>query len=95
MLEKDIERKVCEYARSKGCLAYKFTSPNRAAVPDRLFIFKGKVWFIEFKAPGARATKPQLREHSILAEHYLDVFVIDDVEMGKMIIDAKITVIQS
>ena len=87
MLEKDIEKKVCEYARSKGCLAYKFTSPNRAAVPDRLFIFKGMVWFIEFKAPGARATKPQLREHSILAEHYLDVFVIDDVEQGNFCID--------
>ena len=87
MLEKDIERKVCEYARSKGCLAYKFTSPNRAAVPDRLFIFKGKVWFIEFKAPGKQATKPQLREHSILATHFLDVFVIDSVEQGKFCID--------
>jgi len=95
MLEKDIEKKVCEYARSKGCLAYKFTSPNRAAVPDRLFIYKGKVWFIEFKAPGKKPTAPQLREHSILATHYLDVFVIDDVEMGKMIIDAKITVVEA
>ena len=94
MLEKDIERKVCEYARSKGCLAYKFTSPNRAAVPDRLFIYKGRVWFIEFKAPGARATKPQLREHNILATHYLDVFVVDNVEEGNLIIDAKITVLE-
>ena len=95
MLEKEIEKKVCEYACSKGCLAYKFTSPNRAAVPDRLFIFKGKVWFIEFKAPGKKPTAPQLREHSILATHYLDVFVIDDVEMGKMIIDAKIMVLEA
>lgn len=95
MLEKDIERKVCEYARSKGCLAYKFTSPSRMGVPDRLFIYMGKVWFIEFKAPGKQVTKPQLREHSILATHFLDVFVIDDVEMGKMIIDAKISVAQA
>ena len=87
MLEKDIERKVCEYARSKGCLAYKFTSPNRAAVPDRLFIFKKMVWFIEFKAPGKQATVPQQREHSILATHFIDVFVIDDVEKGKLCID--------
>ena len=38
MLEKQIESKVCDYAKSKGVLAYKFTSPARAAVPDRLFI---------------------------------------------------------
>ena len=38
MLEKQIERKVCDYAKNKGLLAYKFTSPARAAVPDRLFI---------------------------------------------------------
>jgi len=89
MLEKDIERKVCEYARSKGCLAYKFTSPNRAAVPDRLFIFKGRIWFIEFKAPGKKPTVPQQREHNILATHYIDVFVVDDVEEGKFHIDMQ------
>ena len=89
MLEKDIERKVCEYARSKGCLAYKFTSPSRMGVPDRLFIYKGRVWFIEFKAPGKKPTPPQLREHSILATHYIDVFVVDDVEEGKFHIDMQ------
>ena len=36
MLEKDIEARVCEYARAKGVLAYKFTSPARAAVPERV-----------------------------------------------------------
>ena len=36
MLEKQIEAKVCEYAKTKGVLVYKFTSPARAAVPDRL-----------------------------------------------------------
>jgi hypothetical protein len=90
MLEKDIERKVCEYARSKGCLAYKFTSPNRVAVPDRLFIYKGQVWFIEFKAQGKKPTVPQLREHSILASHCFDVFVIDDVGQGKFCIDVQV-----
>ena len=48
-LEKDIEAKVCLYARDKGMLTYKFTSPARAAVPDRMFIYKGRVFFIEFK----------------------------------------------
>jgi len=38
VLEKQIEHTVCEYARARDVLAYKFTSPNRMAVPDRLFI---------------------------------------------------------
>ena len=46
MLEKDIEKKVCDYAKSKNVLAYKFTSPARAAVPDRMFVTpEGTVWF--------------------------------------------------
>ena len=30
-LEKSIEAAVCKYARDKGCLAFKFSSPARAA----------------------------------------------------------------
>jgi hypothetical protein len=87
MLEKVIERRVCEYARELGVLAYKFTSPNRAAVPDRMFIFKGRVWFIEFKRFGQKATPQQIREHERLQAAGMDVFVIADVEVGKAIID--------
>jgi len=88
MLEKQIESKVCEYARSKGVLAYKFTSPARAAVPDRLFIAPdGRVWFCEFKRGGAKATPAQEREHNILRQHKVSVFVIDNVIEGKNMID--------
>jgi hypothetical protein len=53
MLEKQIEKKVCDYAKERGMLVYKFTSPNRMAVPDRLFICPdGRVFFIEFKREG-------------------------------------------
>ena len=37
MLEKDIEKAVCDYAKSKGVLTYKFSSPNHVGVPDRIF----------------------------------------------------------
>ena len=60
MLEKQIEAKVCDYAKSKGVLAYKFTSPARAAVPDRMFISPdGRVWFCEFKREGQKPTAAQ------------------------------------
>lgn len=88
MLEKQIEAKVCEYARSKGWLAYKFTSPARAAVPDRLLISPmGKCVFIEFKREGQKPTPAQSREHDRLREQKVSVFVVDNVDDGKTIVD--------
>ena len=89
MLEKTIESKVTEYAKKRGMLAYKFSSPARAAVPDRLFVTsKGVVFFIEFKRPGAKATPAQQQEHLKLIGYGVKVFVIDDVDNGKAVIDA-------
>jgi hypothetical protein len=91
MLEKEIESRVCEYARSKGVLAYKFTSPARAAVPDRLFIGQdGHVWFCEFKRGGQKPTPAQEREHTKLRTQKVNVFVIDNVIEGKMMIDLMV-----
>ena len=88
MLEKEIEKRVCEYAKSKGWLVYKFTSPARAAVPDRLLISPlGKVIFCEFKREGQKPTVPQEREHQRLREQRVSVFVVDNVADGKAIID--------
>ena len=90
MLEKKIESIVCDYAKSKGVLAYKFTSPARSAVPDRLFINpNGKVWFCEFKREGQKPTIPQTREHARLRQQNVEVYVIDNVEDGKGMIDAN------
>jgi hypothetical protein len=61
-LEKDIERKVCKWAQDRGWLAYKFTSPGRRSVPDRIFARAGRIVFIEFKRPGGRLTDLQRRE---------------------------------
>jgi len=91
MLEKQIEDKVCRYARDNGCLAYKFTSPARAAVPDRLFVSsEGRIWFCEFKRTGQKPTSAQNREHEKLRQHDAIVFVIDNVEEGKRMIDLMV-----
>lgn len=88
MLEKPIEKAVCEYAKEQGLLVYKFTSPERRAVPDRMFITpSGKVFFIEFKATGKEATPQQEREHKRLKEYHVWVYVVDNIEQGKLIID--------
>jgi hypothetical protein len=89
MLEKQIEAAVCDYAKSKGFLAYKFTSPNRAAVPDRLIILpSGHMFFIEFKAAGKKPTPAQEREHTRLRQQNVQVYVIDNVADGMWLINS-------
>jgi len=87
-LEKVIEEKVNAYAKDKDVAVYKFTSPARAAVPDRLYILPwGDVAFIEFKRKGKVPTPAQEREHTRLRERGVKVFVIDNVEDGKAMVD--------
>ena len=87
MLEAEIEKKVCEYARSKGLIAYKFTSPNRRSVPDRLFCGpQGLHFFIEFKATGKKPTEKQWREIKRLRGLNHTVYVCDNIEEGKRIV---------
>ena len=87
-LEKVIEEKVCDHAKAQGWLVYKFTSPNRMAVPDRLLIRNGQVVFIEFKRKGEKPTPPQEREHTRLRGAGMTVWVIDSVEAGKEMVDS-------
>ena len=96
MLEKDIERKVCEYAKASGVDHYKFTSPNRAAVPDRMFVSAGgHIWFCEFKREGQKPTEAQEREHHRLRQHQINVFVVDSVEQGKSTINLMMQIIEA
>lgn len=89
MLERDIEKAVCEYAKKKyDMLVYKFTSPNRRSVPDRLFVTKNAlIFFVEFKATGKKLTKLQMREFDRLTNHGVCIAVVNDIEAGKRIID--------
>ena len=91
MLEKDIERRVCDYARSRGCEAEKFTSPNKGFVPDRLFTAPGaRLWFCEFKRPGQKPTPQQQRDHERRRAMGFRVYVIDDIEEGKRMVDGEL-----
>jgi len=91
MLEKVIEQKVCDYAKTQNVLAYKFTSPSRMAVPDRIFIApNGRIWFCEFKREGQVPTPAQYREHDRLRQQMVNVFVIDNVDEGKLMVDEMV-----
>ncbi len=90
MLESEIEKAVCDYAKSKGLISYKFTSPNRRSVPDRLFCGPDGIhFFIEFKAPGKKPTVKQQREIDRLQRLGHHVFVCDDIERGNRIVQSE------
>lgn len=63
MQEKQIEKYLCDQVRTrlKG-IAYKFTSPGRRAVPDRLCVVGGQCFFVECKATDKYLTDAQQRE---------------------------------
>ncbi|WP_196481973.1 VRR-NUC domain-containing protein [Burkholderia vietnamiensis] len=81
MLEKTVETYLVDRVRAAGGDAYKFTSPQRRSVPDRIVAFPpGRLYFVELKRPGNKPTKPQLREHERLRALGCDVRVIDSRE---------------
>ena len=77
MREKQVETYLIQQVRKKlGGTAYKFTSPGRRSVPDRLCVVPGEVFFVECKATGEVATPAQLREHERLRNLDQWVYVV-------------------
>ena len=86
--ESYIERAVVKYARSKGMLSYKLVSVTHRGLPDRLFIYAGEIFFVEFKTKEGRLSRMQEYIIDELYEQSMDVFVVDSVKGGKRLIDA-------
>jgi hypothetical protein len=97
MLEKQIEAKGNEHAKTRGVASYKFTSPGRAAVPDRLMLAEipeflraliaQYIRFIEYKRKGQKPTPAQSREHARLRAMGFTVDVIDNIPDAVRVID--------
>lgn len=87
-LEKVIEKKVKDYAKSKGYYVRKFNSEGMRSVPDAIFITpNGWVFFIEFKRLGKKPTTAQLLEHKAIENNEIQVFIVDNIAYGKELID--------
>lgn len=76
MLEKELEAKVVKYAKDHGILTYKFVSPNNRGVPDRIFLNRGRVMFIEFKSSTGQTSKLQDYEIQRITEAGHRTFVL-------------------
>lgn len=81
MLEKEIEAYLVARVKAAGGIAFKFTSPGRRSVPDRLVVLpNAKILFVECKRPGAKPTEAQEREHARIRALGFVVVVMDTKE---------------
>lgn len=78
MRERNIERACCALAEKQGWWQRKFKSPGKRSAPDRIFAKEGVVFFVEFKAPGKKATPLQAQEHLKMRAAGLRVYVCDN-----------------
>nr|DAN88233.1 MAG TPA: Nuclease [Caudoviricetes sp.] len=59
--ERDVERYLIKECEKRGWLCWKFVSPGRRGVPDRIVIRPGGVAFVEVKRKGGRVSPLQIR----------------------------------
>lgn len=85
--ERYIEKKVSEYAIKLGWLSRKLQWIGRHGAPDRVYIRKGKIIFVEFKQWKKKPTEHQRLEHERLRAAGMEVYVIDNIEAGKELLD--------
>lgn len=88
MLEKQIEKKVCDYAKKLGWLCYKGNSDSVRGYPDRIFFKNGVTVLIEFKREGGKLSGNQKARITEIRSQQIPVFVVWNVEDGITLFDA-------
>ena len=81
MREKQVELALIKKIKSCGGIAIKFVAPGMSGVPDRLVLYPGgRIFFVELKAPGKKATPRQLKVQEQLRGFGFEVFLLDSRE---------------
>ena len=85
--ERGVERALIAAAVAAGGVAYKFTSPGRRGVPDRLVVLPGgSVIFAEVKGTRGRVSKLQAIEIARLRSLGARVELVCSVDQAKAIV---------
>jgi len=90
-LEKSIEVRCCKLARDHGAIAVKLNVESRRGWPDRMILGpKGRMFFVEFKRPGEKPRKLQEFIHKGLYAMGYDVYIVDNENQFRSILDAEL-----
>lgn len=88
MREKEVEQKLVKAVKLAGGFCIKFTSPGFDGVPDRLVLLpKGRMAFIELKAPGKKPRALQERRMKQLSALGFPCYVVDNTDVIEGVID--------
>ena len=89
MREKEVEKKLVQAVKARSGICPKWVSPGFDGMPDRIVLLpKGKIGFVEVKAPGERPRPLQKARHGMLQRLGFLVFVLDEPEQIGGILDA-------
>lgn len=81
MLESTIEHRLVEGIKRLGGLCYKFVSPGRQGVPDRIVIMPGgRIDFVELKTDTGRLSRLQQNELEKLRRYSCHTHVLYGME---------------
>lgn len=88
ILESSIEKALIKAVKQRGGIAFKFLSPGVTGVPDRLVLLpKGKIAFIELKAPGKVMRPLQIKRKRQLEGLGFLVYCVDSTGMIGDVLD--------
>ncbi len=85
-LESRIETKASDYAKELGMMTLKLNVKGQVGWPDRLYVYRGGVIFIEYKAAKEKPRAIQLEIHDQLRRHNIRIFVCDNLIDARYII---------
>ena len=89
MREKDVEKKLVQAVKARSGICPKWVSPGFDGMPDRIVLLpKGKIGFVEVKAPGKKPRPLQEARHGMLQRLGFLVFVLEEPEKIGGILDA-------
>ena len=78
MREKIIEQHLVKAVKNSGGIAPKLVCPGFDGMPDRLVLLpRGKIGFVEVKAPGKEPRPLQVARHGLLRRLGFKVYVLD------------------
>lgn len=88
MREKIIEQHLVKAVKNSGGIAPKLVCPGFDGMPDRLVLLpRGKIGFVEVKAPGKEPRPLQVARHGLLRRLGFNVYVLDAPEQIGGILD--------
>lgn len=90
--ESEVEAQIVGYAEGTGWWQTKFVPCGKNHIPDRLFIKRGVVLFIEVKRLNEEARKAQAVRHKEMGRYGAKVYTVDTFDAAKDILDNALRV---